>query len=41
MKKEYITPYTIVIKIETNGFLASSSIELSVDNDKNDYVMGD
>lgn len=41
MKKEYITPYTIVIKIETNDLLASSSIELSVDNDENDDVMGD
>ena len=41
MKREYMSPEIIVIIMETEGLLASSTIEKKVDNIENNNIMGD
>ena len=41
MKREYMSPEIIVMIMETEGLLASSTIEKQVDNSDNNNIMGD
>ena len=41
MKREYMSPDIIVMIMETESLLASSTIERQIDNGENNNIMGD